>query len=315
MNDRRQPSWRLLLLGLGAVVLGFFPLCTYQVRLTEAAIVETFGRFALTTAPGLHAKWPYPFQKVHKLDTTRQLLQTQYDENYLADGKNVVLTLFAVWRIADPARLLGMTARERDGRGSKDRAREFLGELIRTEKAAVLSRHPLDHLVATAAATRQYPQIEQEILERVQPQAAAKYGLAVEALGIEKLMLTPAHAKEVLERMATERQNQAAATRQQGELRAGQIRAEAQQASARLVSDAQVEAAAIRSQADQEAAKLYETFQEPEARELAIFLRQLTALEEILSRKTMLIVDRDSPPFSLLKGEFLAPPGAAPAQP
>ena len=53
----------------------------YQVRLTEAAIVETFGRYALTTDPGLHLKWPYPLQKVYKLDTTRQLLETQHEEN------------------------------------------------------------------------------------------------------------------------------------------------------------------------------------------------------------------------------------------
>ena len=314
MSSTWRPSLSLVLLGLGAVVLGFFPLCTYQVRVTEAAVVETFGRYALTTDPGLHGKWPYPFQKVYKLDTTRQTLESKYEENYLADGKNVVLTVFAVWRIEDPAKLLSLTARERGGAGSKDRAREFLSDMIRSEKAAVLSQHPLSHLVSTEPGARQYAQIEQEILDRVKGPVLAKYGLAVETLGIEKIMLTPTHAKEVLDRMATERRNKAEATRQQGELRAGQIRADAQQASAKIVSDAQVEAAAVRSQADQEATKLYQTFQEPEAREFAIFLRQLTALEEILSRKTLLVVDRETPPFSLLKGDFLTPT-AAPAKP
>ncbi len=288
----------LLIAGLGIAVFGLLPLCSYQVRTTEVAIVETFGKYRTVTEPGLKWKLPWPIQKVQKLDRSLQFLESKYEENYLADGKNLVLTMFAVWKIDDPARF-------RESLGSRDAAQRILTDMIRTEKGVVLARHPIDHLISTNPQQRQFEQIETEILDRVQTKAADKYGIHIEAVGIEQMLLPPKITKPVFERMASERRNKAGIIRQAGEYEATLIKADAKRKSDEIRNKARFEAAGIRSDGDEEAAKLYEEIQGEEGKQFAIFLRQLDALDEIMSRQTTLVIDRDVPPFNLLKGDMV----------
>ena len=56
---------------IGAVLMIIFVLLTFvfQVRKSEVAVVTTFGKVTdKKTEPGPYLKWPWPIQKVHKLD-------------------------------------------------------------------------------------------------------------------------------------------------------------------------------------------------------------------------------------------------------
>ncbi len=300
MKKKTNKLTSLIVLAAGLLVFGLFPLCSYQVRTTEVAIVETFGKYRTVAEPGLKWKMPWPIQKVHKLDRTLQILESKYEENYLSDGKNLVLTIFATWQMDDPAKF-------REKIGSHEKARRILSDMIRTEKGVVLSRHPITHLISTDPNERRFEQIEGEIHDRIKVKALQTYGIKVESLGIEQMLLPAKITKPVFDRMARERRNKAAETLNIGKTKAGSIRAKANRESAEIRTKAKAEAADIRSDGDQAAAKLYEKIQGEEGKEFAIFLRQLDALEEIMGKKTFLVIDRDVAPFSLLRGDLFKP--------
>ena len=68
---------------------------------------------------------------------------------------------------------------------------------------------------------------------------------------------------------------------------------------AETISQAEAEAKKIRGEGDELAAKNYAVFQKNP--ELALFLRNLEALKISLTDKDTLILDTDTPPFTLLK--------------
>ncbi len=295
----RSRKANLIALVIGVLVFVMFPLCSFQVRTTQVALVSTFGK--LNPKPlgaGFHWKWPWPIQKVQKLDSSLQLFRSKYEEEYTADGQNLVLTLFAAWDITDPYKFLVSV-------GSRDEARRKLATLIGTEKSVVIRRHPVKDLIATTQRPDEakFTEVEAEILARVRQEALTQYGISIQTLGIEKIALGAQTTKAVFARMQAERQNEANRIRQEGLKEAGKISADASRESNEILSKAQTQAATIRGEGDAAAASYYEIFEQD--REFALFLRQLEALEEVMQKNTVLVIDRDVPPFSLLKGEFL----------
>ena len=89
----------------------------------------------------------------------------------------------------------------------------------------------------------------------------------------------------------------------EGRLEAGKIRANGRKERGQIEATAREKAKRIRSEGDLAAAEAYKVFEKD--REFAIFLRELESLEQLMSKETTLIIDRDSKPFSLLKGDFL----------
>ena len=74
----------------------------YTVDVTEMAVVTRFGSpVAVVTEPGLRVKIPLIHQ-VRRFDARFQVLEPQQAEFLTNDKKNVVVSSFAVWRIAEP---------------------------------------------------------------------------------------------------------------------------------------------------------------------------------------------------------------------
>jgi membrane protease subunit HflC len=68
---------------IGALLIVIFGLLLFlfQVRTSEVAVVTTFGRPTRPiTEPGLYTKWPWPIQKVHKLDKRIQNFESKFEE-------------------------------------------------------------------------------------------------------------------------------------------------------------------------------------------------------------------------------------------
>ena len=292
----------LALLAVGFLLLGVLPMCSFQVRITEYAIVETFGEYKLVAEPGFNWKLPWPLQKVHKLDRSLKLMESRYEETYFQDDKNLVITMYVLWKIDRPLHFFSRA-------GSRLELEQSLRDAVGTEKSIVCAQHPVTHLVSTDPEQRRFARVEQEILARVRERTQDEYGIEIVGLGIQQLMLPPNTTDAVLERMATDRRRRADAIRNSGKSEANRIETAAQQQHDEAVAAAEAKAADIRSDADLKVAELYNEFKGEEGREFAVFLRQLDALEEVLKSETTLIMDRRTPPFDLLQ----QPPADEPA--
>ena len=136
-------------MAVGAVLIVIFALLLFlfQVRTSEVAVVTTFGKpTRQITDAGLYAKWPWPIQKVHKLDKRIQNFESKFDEALTPDGYNLLVAVYAGWRISEPAAFFPKFAG-----GSVTEAERALQEIIRDAKSAVIGQHPFNHFISVNA--------------------------------------------------------------------------------------------------------------------------------------------------------------------
>ena len=284
-------------MAVGAVLIVIFALLLFlfQVRTSDVAVVTTFGKpTRQITEPGLYAKWPWPIQKIQKLDKRIQNFETKFEETLTPDGYNLLVMVYAGWRISEPAAFFPKFAG-----GSVTEAERVLEGIIRDAKNSVVGQHPFGHFISVNEKELKFAEIEGEILARVQGRLRTNnYGMEVAFLGIKKLGLPESVTKEVFSRMGAERQVLVSKIESEGSARASNIRAEADRNAAKLVSDADAEAVRIRGDAESQAAQSLQTMnQEPE---LANFLLRLAGLEMFLRERTTLILDQNTSPLDLL---------------
>ena len=97
----------LLTLVVGAVLILIFVLLlfTFQVRISEVAVVTTFGKPTREITEPRSApffKWPWPIQKVYKFDKRVQTFEDKLTEDLTADGNTLNTMVYVGWRITDP---------------------------------------------------------------------------------------------------------------------------------------------------------------------------------------------------------------------
>lgn len=299
-----EKTSRGLVLGLIVLVFALVFLaatCAFQVRITQVAIVSTFGRPGTPiTEPGLYFKAPLPIQRVVRFDRRQQLLRGRMREVLTQDGLNVVVKPFAVWSVADANRFY-----ERVGLSTEDGSRVLAG-LLDKHMADVIGGVALSDFVTTQAEEgRGLRALETMVRSRMLSEAE-DYGVEVATVGVEQLSLPESITKAVFERMKADRERLTAKVRSEGERDARIIRTAADRRRAEILSEADAAATRIRGEGESEAFKALQVFeQDPE---FALFLRKLEALESTLKSKSTLILDRDTPPYDLLKR---APAGAA----
>lgn len=281
---------------LGAVVLALFVLSQVLaiVREGEIAVLTRFERpRRVLNEAGLYPRWPWPIERLYTFDARLRVLEGTFEQTLTRDGKNVIVMLFAGWRIAEPLKFLERV-------GTVARAEAGLNNLLSNYKNAVLGRYPFAALVNTDPAALKFDDIEREILEAVREEARERYGIEVSMLGIRKLALPEAITERVFERMRAERKEAAERYRAEGEAQAMAIRAEADSLREQRLAAADAEARRLRAAGDAAAAEFFRVFAEDP--ELAIFLRKLEVLYETLSTNATLVVGTDTPPFDLLRG-------------
>jgi len=295
-----------LAVGVLLMVLFVFLLVAFQVRQTELAIVTTFSRVSRTvTEPGLKFRLPWPIQKVYYLDRRVQNFESKLDETLTSDGRNLLISVYAGWTIADPEKFFVNFAG-----GSLTEATRRLDEMIRSKKNETVGQHPFSHFISTDPNEMKLAQVEEEILAKVKPEAAAGYGINVQFVRIKRLGLPESITEKVFERMQKERQRLVQKFQGEGESRAMNIRTAADRDREKVLAEAEREAALIRGQGDAEAARAFQVFEQ--SPELAVLLLKLKALEQALQERSTLILDQRTPPFDLMK----EPAGtAAPRQP
>jgi len=280
---------------IGTLLLALFLLLLFlfQVRQTEVAVVTTFGKATRPiTEPGLYLKWPWPVQKVTKLDRRLQPFEGKFEETFTRDSRNLLIMVFTGWRIEDPALFYSRFAG-----GSMIEAERSLDNIVRSHKNAAVGRHNFADFISTQSGDLKFDEIENEILEGVQKDAKTQ-GILVEIARIKRLGIPESVTEKVFDRMRAERAKEVARLKAEGEKEAITIRSAADLERDKMLAEADAQATRIRGEGDAEAAKSFSVFQQNP--ELAILILKLNALESTLKERATLIVDPRTPPFDLL---------------
>lgn len=286
----------LLMLLAGAAVAALFVLLQvlFILREGEVAVVTTFGKpeRSLTEA-GPYFRWPWPVQRVYRFDARVRCMEGVLQETMTRDGKNILVSLYAGWRIQDPRLFLERV-------GGVQQAESNLDGLLRSYKNAVIGRYSFANLVNVDPTAIRFEEIEAGILDAARPEALSRYGIELAFAGIRKLELPEAITAKVFDRMRAERNEIAERYRSEGEAEAIRIRAEADRRRDELLAQADADAKRIRAEGDAEAAAFYKVFEKDP--QLAIFLRKLEAMENTLKEKSTVVLSTDTAPFDLLRG-------------
>ncbi len=271
-------------------------LISFQVRETESCLVTTFGKPTRSlTKPGWYFKWPFPIQQVHTFDSRMQAFEVEVEETRTAGGEPIIVKTYVVWKIAGPLEFFNAI------KTVKKAEDEFLRSRIRNTQNNVIGRHYFSELVNSDPTKIKFEEIQNEMLNDLQQAVAdTKCGIEIKTLGIKQLKVSEDVSKEVFARMTAERNRRAEAITSQGNAEAIKIRTDAKSKSDELITAAEARAKVTRGQGDAEAAKHYKMLEaDPK---LAMFLRNLEALQKILENRTTFVTPTDMEPLTLLKG-------------
>ena len=285
--------WPTMLLGLIVAVVLLTAVFSFQLNQTEVAVITTFGRPAVVEAPGLHFRWPFPFQKVYRFDKRIRCFEGssgKLEETATRDGHNILAGIYVDYRIGNPEIFFKQL---------KDipNAEEVLNNLMRSEKNSAFGLYNFNQIVNTDPAKLKLTEIQNQIKANLISQTG-KFGIEIVGVGINSLGVPKTITEKVFDRMVAERKQFADKSIAEGKSKAREIRIQADRDRTIAIAEAEAAAQRIRAEGDAKAAESYKTFsQDPE---LAEFLRKLDALRVILQGRTTVVFDTNVPPFDLL---------------
>jgi membrane protease subunit HflC len=296
---------------IGAVIVLIFVLLlfAFQVRYAQVAVVTTFGKpvHPAITQPGLYFKWPWPIQRVYKFDGRIQNFEDKISENITRDNNDLILTIYAGWKISDAAAFYPKFA------GSVPNAQNALEGMLRNAKNAVVSTNTLSAFVNPDPSQLRFEQMEQEIQDSVQAQLSTNdYGIQLVFLGFKKIELPQSVTQSVFDRMKGERQVIIKSEQSEGQRDATIIKSTADRTATETIANAKATATQIMAVGQAQAAQVMPIFETDPA--LANYLLRLDALQQALNDKTTLIFDERTPPFDLFTSIPTNAASVAPAQ-
>ena len=293
MSSKVFKHWPTLLLGVFVFAVLLVAVFTYQVSSTEVAVVERMGVMLDThPAPGLHFRWPYPFEKVTKYDKRIHCFggsEGQVEEIATQDKRNILVGVFITYRISDPLVFAKRMT-------SFKKAENELNIWMRGAKSVAFGQFKLNQILTTGDT--KLDEIT-EIIRKDVAEKAKPYGLEVCSAGITTLNVPEVVSSNVFERMNQDRKAEVETLLSAGKKKASEIKSNAEVEKSEIIAQAEAKAKEIRSQGDVEAAKALAVFSEDP--ELAAFLSKLDSLRAIMKSKTTLILDTNTDPFTLLK--------------
>jgi membrane protease subunit HflC len=269
-------------------------LFSFQVREIETALVTTFGKATRQIAePGWYFKWPAPIQRIHKFDSRMRVFEADLGETTTKGAIPVIVNTYVVWKITEPLKFFNSV-------GTIKEAKSKLYSQLTDTQNRVIGQHGFGEFVNSDPAQIKFQRIEEDMLRELQNSLAeANYGIEIKTLGIKQLKISEDVSKTVFERMKTERNRSTEKTISEGDAQARKIRSDANLKKKVLEAAAGARATIIKAQGDAEAAKYYEMLEAQPA--LAIFLRNIDALKEILKEKSTIVLTTDTDIIRLLR--------------
>ena len=306
----RRLSTAILAIGIALVFV--FYMVTYTVDYNQTAIVTTFGKAtepdpkaladgkdtgSVVQEPGLKFKWPWPIQRVQTYPTQLQVLSDNEEQLQLSDDTTIIISLNLAWRVENP---LAFSI----SLGTMENAEEALKAQMRDLRSEI-SKYTFAQLVNTDSSEVRLDDLEKAVakelvarLDKIKP----SYGIAVAEVTVGKMLYTESTAESVNGSMTTRQIRKAEAIRSDGNAQAQAIITEADSISKQLNTFATSVASDIENIGINEANQWLARYAEAGANEdLAIYLRQLEALEQILANRTTFMLDaRTFSPLNVL---------------
>ncbi len=179
---------------------------TVVVDETEHVVVTQFDRpVAIHSDAGLHWKAPAPLQRVTRFDKRILFSPGAEIELLTADKKNVLLSTYLSWQIADPLKYL-VTLRTRAF------AEARLEAIVQSELGSALGDLPFKALVPAESGGNELVQLEERVYNASARVAASNFGIEVVSFGITRLSFPSQNLKSVFARMRAERERMRVAT-------------------------------------------------------------------------------------------------------
>ena len=279
--------------GLAALVILALASSIYVQDTTEYVVVTLFGDPVRTRLePGLGLRWPLGIERVDRISNQLHLLIPPDAEYLTRDKKNLEVSSFLLWRVADPLVFLRSV-------GTREGAEARLAYLLSSELGTSLGQVEFAALINTDPAQDGLGELDSGLLERCRATAVAEYGVEVVDVRVRRLGFPDRNRISVFERMRAERKRIAVKYRSEGEEEATIIRSEADLERGRILAEADREAAETRGEAEAEAARIYgEAVRVDPA--FFDFLRTLEAYEQIVDEDTTLVLPADTELLDLL---------------
>lgn len=258
----------------------------YVVNEREQAIVVQFGEPKDTVPdPGLHFKKPF-IEQVIFIDKRILSLDIRPQEVLASDQRRILVDSFARYKVVDPLKRYQAAATDRI-------ASDLLEGIMVSTVRDVLASQPMQSIVSGQRA---------ELMEQISSltnQRAASIGLEVVDVRLKRVDLPIENSQAIFRRMETERQQEAAEKRAEGERDKVKITSDADRQVAVLVADAERQSQIIRGEADGRAVKIFaDAFGKDE--EFFEFYRTMQAYRSALGKEdTRLILSPDSEFFKL----------------
>ncbi len=280
--------------------------CTHEVAFYQAAVKVRFGQpQAIITTPGLKFRWPWPVEMIERYDTRLRTMDSAETEVKTVDGKNIILGIYAVWKIGNPLHFYTSVR-------TIARAEEQMRTRLAQAQAAVVGQKTLGDFVNLDRQLLEtnYRTILDEMRASVAEPLSADYGIQLTEIGLRRISLPKEVTREVFKSMIQDRKKLATKYREEGKSRAEAIKARAEGDARQILAFADWKAQQIRSAGVQATTRILEQINAAD-REFFEWLRWLDALRLALKQKTTIFIDQTWPFF----GPFVNPPVPAESKP
>ena len=292
-DDGKRRHWPAIIIVGACAIVFLISSMTFTVSNSEHVIVKRFGSYSKLATEGLNFKWPYPVDDIARIDKRIQHFERPLTQTALADVRNLLVSVTAGWKVAEPKLFL-------ESVNSIDSAEGIMKNIIGTPTGNIFPKYKINQVFTTDTKSHKIDEIRNRILTGAK-EIGKKYGIDVVYVGFTQLAFAPSATASVLERMKTDRKVIATKVRNEGKEEAEKIIRNAKKEARQKEVTAEIEAEKIRRQADIDVAEIYRSFENPE---LVAFLKQLESLRKVLDGKTQMVIDLNTPPFNLMKGEF-----------
>ncbi len=233
----------LLIILVSAIIVLYS--AAFVVRQTEQALVLEFGKpVRMVTKPGLNFKLPLAQNVLFFDNRVIDIRAAQPREVLSSDKKRLIIDSFAKYRIVDALQFY-QTVRNEAGMAAR------LNTILESRLKAVIRTEEFKDLLSAerrGVMARIHESVKQE---------AKSFGVEVIDVRIMRADLPKEISEAVFSRMQTERQQEAANLRSEGEADARRIRSEADKTRTEILANAQKQAEITRGEGDGVAAKIY----------------------------------------------------------
>jgi membrane protease subunit HflC len=273
------------------IAAALFRLSAFIVDQKHYAIVFEFGHIKrVINDPGLHFKWPPPFQNVEYLDKRILTIDSQgADKVQTSENRNLQIETFVKWRISD-ARNYWVSFH-----GAEREAEDRISTLVRDSLNQAVNKRTVNAIIS-----RERNRAMDEIRAGVQ-NGVRDLGVTIVDVRLKRVDFLGETLKSVYDRMESERKRVANEQRATGAAEAEKTRANADKQKEVLLAEAYRDAQRIKGEGDAKASAIYAQAYGANP-EFYSFYRSLEAYKATFRNRTdMLMVDPSSDFFKYMK--------------